>query len=205
MRLFVAIDLSDDTRAQLRDVRSALERRLAAATRAPRVTWVADAAAHVTVKFIGEVPDAIGHEVRAALTAPISCEPYDLEFSGVGAFPNSRRPRVVWIGATKGQEETARVAAAVNARLTPIVGAAEDRPFRAHLTVARVKELAPFDWNTAFGIVRASRTASRVDHVTLYRSITAPQGPTYTALCVTPLEASATSQSERAAFKVRGS
>jgi RNA 2',3'-cyclic 3'-phosphodiesterase len=187
VRLFVAIDISDDTRRQLREARRALERRLADAGRAPRVTWVAEAAAHVTLRFIGEVPDEIADRIRAALTSPVACPPYVLEFSGVGVFPNSRRPRVVWIGATKGQEETARVAAAVNARLAPILGAGEDRPFRAHLTVGRVKEPTPFDWDAALATVTASRTASRIDHVTLYQSRTSPEGPTYTALCVTPL------------------
>lgn len=190
MRLFVAIDVAASARAQLRDVRSALERRLAAARGAPRVTWVADDAAHVTVRFIGEVPDATADLVRAALAAPFAQPPYDLVFSGIATFPNSRRPRVVWIGAIHGQEQTARLASAVHERLAPIVGQGEERAFRAHLTVARVKEPAPFDWDGALASVAPSRTASRIDHVTLYQSRTSPKGPTYTALCVAPLEES---------------
>lgn len=192
MRLFVAIDISESTRAQLREVRHALERRLAAAGRAPRVTWVADDAAHVTVRFIGEVPDATADRVRAALRTPFAQAPYDLVFSGTGAFPNSRRPRVVWIGALHGHEQSAELAAAVNQRLNPVVGQGEARPFRAHLTVARVKESVPFEWDVALRNVKGGRTVSRIDHVTLYQSKTSPKGPTYTALCVTPLEESRT-------------
>jgi RNA 2',3'-cyclic 3'-phosphodiesterase len=187
VRLFVAVDIGDEARAQLRRVRTALEQRLAAATRAPRVTWVAGEAAHVTVRFIGEVPDATADRVRGALAAPFPVEAYDLELSGAGAFPNHRRPRVVWIAITTGQLETAQVAKAVNARLEPIIGPAEDRPFRAHLTVARVKELVPFDWDAALKGVEAGRTVSRIDRVTLYQSRTSPKGPTYTALCTTAL------------------
>lgn len=187
MRLFVAIDISDDTRAQLRRVRDALDRRLAAARRSPRVTWVAEDAAHVTLRFIGEVADETAHQLRAALSAPIPVGPYDLEFSGLGAFPDRRRPRTVWIGATTGQEDTSRLLSALNARLDPIIGTGEARPFRAHLTVGRVKEPLPFDWTGAFAAVDAGRTRSRIDHVTLYKSDTSPNGPTYTALCVATL------------------
>ena len=188
MRLFVAIDVSGETRAQVREVRHTLERQLAAVARPPRVTWVADAAAHVTIRFIGEVSDTTAEAIRAALSLPIAVEPYDLVFSGAGTFPNNRRPRVVWLGAGAGQEQTARVAAAVNERLDPILGRGEDRPFRAHLTVGRVKEPVPFDWEAALSTIARGSTVSHIDHVTLYRSTTAPEGPTYTALSVTPLD-----------------
>jgi 2'-5' RNA ligase len=190
VRLFVAIDISESTRAELRKVQQALEQRLTSARKPPRVTWVADDRAHVTLQFIGEVPEATADRVRAALAPPLAHAPYDLVFRGTGTFPNHRRPRVVWIGAVAGQEQSARVAAEVHRRLDPIVGAGGDRAFRPHLTVARVKEATPFDWETALGSVAAGRTVSRIDHVTLYQSRTSPKGPTYTALCVTPLEES---------------
>jgi RNA 2',3'-cyclic 3'-phosphodiesterase len=185
VRLFVAIDISEETRAQLRHVREQLMERLARVARAPRVTWVADAAAHVTVRFIGEVSDDVADKVYGVMAAPLAMPAYPIEFSGAGVFPKGSRPRVVWIGAARGQEETASVVATVNARLVPIIGVGDSRPFRAHLTVARVKEPKPFDWNAALAAVDAGRTFSRVDHVTLYRSRTSPAGPTYTPLCTT--------------------
>ena len=187
MRLFVAIDVSDETRAQLRRVRDTLEQRLAGSRTPPRVTWVADAAAHVTVRFIGEVSEDTAEKVKSALATPLPHAAYELHFEGAGAFPNTRRPRVIWIGAPRGQEETAAIAAAVNARLDPIIGEGEQRAFRAHLTVARVKESAPFDWNSALAAVNAGRSRSPIDHVTLYQSRTSPKGPTYTALLQVPL------------------
>jgi 2'-5' RNA ligase len=185
VRLFVAIDVSDETRAQLRRVREQLAQRLTNVPRPPRVTWVADNAAHVTIRFIGEVPDSIAEHVRAAMASPLAGPAYTIEFSGVGVFPKGSRPRVVWIGATRGQAETAAVAAAVNQRLDPIVGPGESRPFRAHLTLARVKEPTPFDWSGALATIDSGRTRSVVDHVTLYQSRTSPAGPTYTPLCTT--------------------
>jgi 2'-5' RNA ligase len=185
VRLFVAIDVSDETRAQLRRVREQLAQRLTHVPRPPRVTWVADSAAHVTIRFIGEVPDSVAEQVRAAMAPRLAGPGYTIEFSGVGVFPKGSRPRVVWIGANRGQDETAAVAAAVNQRLDPIVGAGESRPFRAHLTLARVKEPRPFDWGVALATIDSGHTRSLVDHVTLYQSRTSPAGPTYTPLCTT--------------------
>jgi 2'-5' RNA ligase len=190
VRLFVAIDVSDETRAQLRRVRDVLEARLAASRQPPRVTWVAEAAAHVTVRFIGEVSEDTAEKVKSALSMPFEQSPYEVHFEGVGAFPNARRPRVVWIGAPRGQEETSALAAAVNARLDPIIGKDEERAFRAHLTVARVKEPARFDWDAAFAATNAGRSRSPIDHVTLYQSKTSPTGPAYTAICAIPLRGS---------------
>ncbi len=189
MRLFVAIDISDDTRAELSRVRTVLERKLAAAQMPPRVAWVAAENAHVTVRFIGNVSDETGERVRSALASPFDIAPFDVEFAGLGAFPNSRRPRVVWIGAESGADQVAGIADAVNARLDAIIGPGEARPFRAHLTVGRVKEPGKgVDWERALASANARRTPSRIDHVTLYLSRVSSKGPTYTPVITTSLE-----------------
>jgi 2'-5' RNA ligase len=187
VRLFVAIDVSDETRAQLRRVRESLVNRLASSRSAPRVAWVADAAAHVTVRFIGEVSEGTADTIQRALAAPFDQPAYDVDFVGVGVFPNARRPRVVWIGAARGQEETAALAAAVDTRLDPIIGKGEERAFRAHLTVGRVKEPGRFDWSAAVASIDAGRSRSPIDHITLYRSKTSPTGATYTRIGVSLL------------------
>jgi 2'-5' RNA ligase len=188
VRLFVALDVSDETRAQVRKVRETLEPQLARARRPPRVTWVADGAAHVTLRFIGEVADEIGDRVQEAMQAPLGRSVFEIDWRGVGTFPGGRHPRVIWIGVASGADAASSLAQAINARLDPIVGPGEARPFRPHLTVGRVKEPgAGFDWPLGIAAVEAGATRSRIDHVTLYRSRTSPKGPTYTALCTTPL------------------
>lgn len=187
MRLFIAIDLSEETRAHLRRVRSLLEAQLAAARHAPRVTWVADDAAHVTLRFIGEVPDDTADRVRAAMATRLPGDSYTLQFGGVGVFPNARRPRVIWIGVTAGQAATAALARAVDTLVSPIVGPWEEREFSAHLSVGRVKEAGRFEWPRLLDSVPAMQSSSQVDHVTLYQSRTSPRGPTYTALSVAAL------------------
>lgn len=187
MRLFVALDVSEETRAQLRRVRAALEPQLRRGTRPPRLTWVRDAAAHITLRFIGEVSEDVATRVCVALAAPINQAPYSLRFAGVGAFPRHGPPRVVWIGVAQGQDTTARLAADVARRLEPVVGVDREREFRAHLTVARVKDPGRMDWSAALRAVDARVSVSLIDHVTLYSSRTLPEGPAYTALLMIPL------------------
>lgn len=187
MRLFVAIDISEETRTQLRHVREALESQLAGARKPPRVTWVRDEAAHVTLRFIGEVADDVAERVREALGQPFEQPAFDIEWKGVGTF-GGRRPRVVWIGAAAGGDEASALADAVNQRLETIAGPGDDRPFRPHLTIGRVKEPgAGFDWPKAVAAIDAGRTRSRIDRVVLYQSRTSPKGPAYTALTTTAL------------------
>ncbi len=187
MRLFVAIDVSDETRVQLRRAREAIEPHLLRGKHAPRVTWVAEQAAHVTLRFIGEVGPDVAERLRVALSEPIRHHPFQVEFAGLGVFPNSRRPRVVWIRASEPGGAIVRLSAAVEQRLEPIVGAGETREFRAHLTVARVKEAGRFDWNAVLNQIDAGGSTVVVDHVTLYQSRTSPRGPTYTALATASL------------------
>jgi 2'-5' RNA ligase len=186
VRLFVALDVSAETRAQLRRVREAIEPKLQGKN-APRLTWVAEPNAHVTLQFIGEVGPDVGERVRAALSPPIRQQPFEIAFAGLGVFPNSRRPRVVWIGASETSGATSTLAGAVRNRLEPIVGRGEERDFRPHLTIARVKEAGRFDWDGVLSGVDAGGSVVLVDHVTLYQSRTSPHGPTYTALATTPL------------------
>ena len=186
MRLFVALDVSAATRAQLRRVREAIEPKLQG-KKAPRLTWVAEPNAHVTLLFIGEVGPDAAERVRAALSPPIRQQPFQIVFQGLGVFPNNRRPRVVWIGASETSGAASTLADVVRNRLEPIVGRGEEREFRPHLTIARVKESERFGWEAVLSGVDAGSSVVLVDHVTLYQSRTSPDGPTYTALASTPL------------------
>ena len=187
MRLFVAIDVGEETRAQLARVRAALEPALARSRPAPKLTWVAADRAHVTIRFIGEVTEQAGHAIRDALAAPLPLRAFDVRWSGMGTFPGGRRPRVLWIGAAAGGDELATLAVAVNDRLQSLIGPPEERTFRAHLTVARVREPARVNWTRAVDAIDTGTSVSRIDHVTLYQSRLSPKGPTYTAVVTTPL------------------
>lgn len=188
MRLFVAADLSPDTRRAFRRVREQLEPRLAAARMPPRLVWVADEAAHVTLRFIGHVREEQAARLESALAAPIERRPFDLRWHTLGTFPSGRSPRVVWLGTSDDMTAIQDVAAIVNRRLDAIVGAGDERPYTPHVTLARVKDPGRgVEWPKTLAAVAVEPTVSRVDHVTLYESRVTSRGSTYTVRMRTPL------------------
>lgn len=182
MRLFVAVDVDDQTRAQLAISRNAIEEIVNAARVPPRVTWVNPDRAHVTVRFIGETAEQHLDAIQRALST-IAIEPFEVTWEAVGAFGGMRNPRVIWIAPTTGLEAFGKLAGQVNALLDPLIGPGETRAFKPHLTLGRVRDSGRnIDWRRALEAVRFSPTVSRVDHITLYQSRLSPKGPTYTAI-----------------------
>lgn len=179
MRLFVAINLPAETR----DAIYADAEPLRAASRGVR--WVASSALHVTVKFLGEQDDRALPDIKAAL-APLATAHAALRVAttALGAFPNFRRPRVVWLGMT-GEAAMRALALDVDRALVPLGIPAESRPFQAHLTLGRVKgELAHGD-ATALAAAAARTPASRtfpVQAVDLMRSELGPGGSRYSVM-----------------------
>jgi 2'-5' RNA ligase len=137
MRLFVAIELS----GELRERAAALVRRLAASG-AP-VNWVAPENVHLTLKFLGEVPEARLSEIEAACArAAAATAPFAMRLRGTGAFPHAREPRVIWAG-VEAPAALANLAARIEEELVPLGFPREKRPFEPHVTLGRKKEKPP--------------------------------------------------------------
>jgi 2'-5' RNA ligase len=132
VRLFVALDFPDEVRDSLREFIGPLK----PACRAAK--WVRPEAMHVTLKFIGEASAEKLEPIRAALASVHSTAPVEMQFLGLGFFPNERRPRVLWCG-VEASPNLAELAAAVDHALMPLGVAAESREFVPHLTLARFK------------------------------------------------------------------
>lgn len=136
MRLFVALDLTADVRRALGDLIAKLKPLCVDAR------WVRAEAMHVTLKFIGHaVPTGDVEKldaVRAALATVRSDRPVEMNFRGVGFFPNASRPRVVWCG-VHASENLAPLAVDIEKALEPLGISTEDRAFLPHLTLARFK------------------------------------------------------------------
>jgi 2'-5' RNA ligase len=99
---------------------------------------------HVTLKFLGETPEtSVDGIVRAAEAVALGVPAFAVRLRGAGAFPNFRRPRVVWIG-IEPAEPLVRLATALDEACARLGFARETRGFAAHLTLGRVKrELGP--------------------------------------------------------------
>lgn len=187
-RTFVAIDVGDAVRREVARVVTTLTGKLEAVTTPPRVVWVKPEALHVTIKFLGEVAPAELERVQTLLAAPIPIAPFELEWRGIGTFPNNRHPRALWIGVVNGAAPLAQLEAEVSRRLAGGMVAELDRAFLAHLTLGRVKMAgAGVDWPKILQAVEVKRVTSLVDRVTLYRSELSRAGPHYTGLVSAPL------------------
>lgn len=183
MRLFLAIDPDDATRRAVASVRGALAAAVARSERPPRIAWVKDDAAHVTLRFLGEL-DASGVErITQALAPPLDIAPFVLAWTHLGSFPGGLRPRVVWLGAARGGEPFAALVQQLDARLDAIVEQRRERAARPHITIGRIKEGGQgMDWPALLAATACPITETHVDHVTLYASTLSAQGPTYTAV-----------------------
>jgi 2'-5' RNA ligase len=183
LRLFVAVDPSPEVRARLRDALARVKRL------APSAKWVDPVLLHVTLSFLGHTePDKVP-SISAALAAVAARHaPVDLSFSGAGSF-GGKRPRVLWIGIGGGVGALVRLQQEIAAALAELGFPAEERPYSAHLTLARAREARgdPALAACAAALSTESFGDTRVGEVLLYRSDLSPQGPTYTAIATHPL------------------
>ncbi len=131
MRSFTAIDLPSTTLLRL-------ERLLSALRPEAQINWSPLDNLHITTKFIGEWPEARLPELTDTLSSLLPCEPFRVELKNLGWFPNSRSPRVLWVGVAGGQA-LADLARRTEEKLGALGIAKEKREFSPHLTLARIK------------------------------------------------------------------
>lgn len=132
MRLFVALDVPEETRRALR----AVMENFSAVCRGAR--WARPEGIHVTLKFIGHVEDAKLPAIQEQLSHVSPRKAIDIAFRKFGFFPNEKHPRVFFVGIETGPE-LAALAAEIDSQLAPLGIAKESRKFQPHLTLARFK------------------------------------------------------------------
>lgn len=133
---------------------------------------------HLTLAFLGETDESRFDDIAQAMSASCQHVPcFDLELAGLGAFPSPHRPNNVWIGAKDGHP-LSQIVDDLRPRLNALGISTDDRPWRAHLTLARVKfkpppqlaQLLRTHHSTAFG-------SSSVREILLMTSQLLPHGP----------------------------
>ena len=129
MRLFIALDIDDAIRERLA--------RFVEGVRnfAPDARWAKPESLHVTLKFIGEQPDAALEKIKQALGTVVAAT-MEIDFRGYGFFPTTKSARVFWIGMEAGFPLGA-LAAAIDDKMAVLGIPKEDRAFSPHLTLAR--------------------------------------------------------------------
>ena len=180
-RAFIAVDL-----APLPDIEPFL-RELAGV----RGLKPVDARAlHVTLKFLGDVDEALVPRIGEAMEA--SChgiKPFTVEVIGSGTFPPKGGARVIWVG-LKGAEPLEAIAERLERSLEPLGFAPEGRGFKAHLTLARVKDASASGRgrDIASGYEDKSFGSKVIGEVMLKKSVLRPQGPEYSTVLAVQLK-----------------
>ncbi len=180
IRLFFALNLPPDCRERIAADAVALREA------APSIAWVRTPLLHLTLKFLGaQKEQMVGPLADMAAGIAAHAGPLHATLGRYGAFPNLQRPRVVWLGITQGADAIRHVAAALDHGCGALGIALEPRPFKAHLTLGRVKkELSNTErLNLAAVVVRSSAEESMVvSSIDLMRSDLGPGGSRYTVV-----------------------
>jgi len=189
IRSFIAIELPEEARSGLGKLRNELER-----VEQTFVKWVNTEGIHLTLKFLGSIPSKQVAEVGEAMEgATREISPFHLEISGLGAFPNLKQPRVLWVGISGELDKLLGLQRNIDSALSPLGFTKEERPFMPHLTLARIRERASPGERRTFGELVVSTIFEdkyhiAVDAINLMRSQLTPAGAIYTRLSVVRLE-----------------
>jgi 2'-5' RNA ligase len=188
IRSFIAIELPQNVKDGLAVLRSELEK-----AEHTFVKWVAPEGIHLTLKFLGNIPfKQIAQITKAMEEATQGVSPFHLEISGLGAFPNLKQPRVLWVGISGEVDKLSSLQQNIDSALASFGFVEEERPFVPHLTLARIRQGAsPLERKTFGELLMSSSFETRyplvVDSISLMKSQLTPEGAIYTCLAIAEL------------------
>lgn len=179
MRLFTAIELTDEARRSILAVQKAVASGLSGSSGSLRLVRAEHL--HLTLVFIGEVSRELGATIVDVLRADLPQEPFRVTFGGVGVFPPSGPPRVCWLGLVEGESRVLEVHGRVHERVRSCGVDIDSKPFRAHLTLGRWRDR---DRQARARLLVSPEAVASVDvtAVTLFESQLSSAGPSYTRL-----------------------
>ena len=180
IRAFVAIELPDTAKVFLEDVITVLKQSRA------DVRWTKPASIHITLKFLGNIDvsiiSAIGNQLEPIFSVQ---EPFDLTISGLGVFPDQRRPRVIWAGLSDNLGYLSKMAEKVDRALIDLGFEHETRPYRPHLTIGRMRSSEGRErLMDMVNNQECSGPMFRVNRSVLFQSELGPTGSRYTPLAI---------------------
>lgn len=188
IRAFIAIEIDPVT---VRRIAAAIEQLKA---RIGAIRWVGAGNFHLTLKFLGNIDESKIEPIGAALADALRPFPrLTINAKGLGVFPNSKRPRVLWVGLVGSQ--LVSLQAKVQSALTPLGFAPEEKKFTPHLTIGRWRQGERADRTAKQTLVRelgkwsdCEFGATSADEVILFQSDLKPAGAIYHRLKVITLK-----------------
>jgi 2'-5' RNA ligase len=193
MRIFVGLDIPDQIRTAIARYMDGLR------NFAPDVRWVRPESFHVTLKFIGEQKLEAVEQIKREL-ATAKATPFDIAFRDNGFFPNTKNPRVFWVG-IHASDALPKLAASVDEAVSRTGIPRETNPYKPHLTLARSGSGRPHPQPGDRPNNKLARLADKLEALrqpdfgtmtarefVLYESTLGPSGARYSKIAAFPLE-----------------
>jgi len=180
IRAFLALDPPPEILRTIADIQRALRKNIRGS-----VSWVRPEGIHLTLKFFGDIAANDVSAVSEVVAGQIAgARPVNLEAKGLGVFPDTRRPRVLWLGIGGEVERLIAMQKAIDQGLEPCGFPKEKRPFQAHLTLARIKSPQGLSGIEDVLTEKKSESAGKftATGLTLFKSELTPKGSIYTTL-----------------------
>lgn len=184
IRTFLAIEIPSHILNEIGSLQSRLKRSLQGMVR-----WVRPEAIHLTLKFFGNVSENDIAEISRIMEEQVNgIRPFAFHVKRLGVFPNMNRPRILWLGISGDVDALILFQKSMEQKLQGGGFPKEERPFRPHLTLARIKEPK--------GLIGLAKIIEKSDNYTaghfdaeglhLFRSQLTPRGAVYTNLAYFP-------------------
>jgi RNA 2',3'-cyclic 3'-phosphodiesterase len=179
IRAFVAFPIPETITIRICDIQERLK-----SYRLP-VRWVKPENVHLTLKFFGEISLSTVNDIGKVLEDTVRVyAPLMFFIKGLGVFPNIKKPRVLWIGISGDIKPLSEIQANLEINLEKKGFAKENRPFKSHLTLGRIKgDIHP---ENLFDILRSFSNFTsepfEAKELVLYKSELNPSGALYTKL-----------------------
>jgi 2'-5' RNA ligase len=192
VRAFIAITLPGWMTTQVETLQNSLRSQLEHESLSASVRWVRPQQAHLTLRFLGDIaPDTVPELETAITRASQGLGAFQLHAEGVGCFPHTRNPRVIWMGINGELERLHALQERIERQVGPLCKYSEGGSFHPHLTLARVKTTKRQEAQLIGSIIESATVAQlddwTVQGTVLMRSELSSRGSTYSQMSFTPL------------------
>jgi 2'-5' RNA ligase len=182
IRAFIAIELPDDIKNELEEIKSVLM-----SGNSTPAKWVNPESIHLTLQFLGDISSDRVTEILDAIKRGVGGTPsFQIQLAGLGVFPNPARTQVVWTGIAGDIEQLKQLQKSIEIEMEKLNFPREKRNFTPHLTLARVRDHATPGERKRLGDMVTDTPFTggimRVDSVDLMKSHLTRQGALYTRL-----------------------
>ncbi len=179
MRLFIALELSEEQRHEVTLFQSRFKNHLTG------VRWVKPEGMHLTLKFIGEQDQAGVECIKKVLDEVVQSEPpFNIVYSGSGVFPNPANARILWLGLGLGADITTKIAERLDSSLSGQGLKKERQQFKPHLTLGRIRQ--PLESKLIHEYIQSGErfqtSQAHVNSLTLFNSDLTSHGAVYTVV-----------------------